>query len=203
MQVDSIFDRISMGLVFGLDENNPLGYVGIFVIIEHLTQYLFAKPIKSKSSEEIASCLLEYITLFGPPRQILSDRGTEFCNDIVKSMLNLSGIDKIVTSSYNPAFNGKTEKFNDTLIIMLRKVVIDRPNWHHWFNFCLMAYRSRIHPFTGYSPYELMFGTKMNVFNDFSTNNDLEFGLMFNQRVEQIRNLIDIKQPRATLKTGR
>jgi hypothetical protein len=47
-----------------------------------------------------------------------------------------------------------------------------------------------------------MFGTKMNVFNDFSTNNDLEFSLMFDQRVEQIRNLIDIKQPRATLKTA-
>ena len=50
---------------------------------------------------------------------------------------------------------------------MLRKHAEDDPLcWHKWIPYTLLSYRSRIQSTTDYSPYELMFGKKMNHFED-------------------------------------
>ncbi|CAF1154641.1 unnamed protein product, partial [Brachionus calyciflorus] len=114
--VTQIFTRIAIDLVLGLDESEE-GYIGILVIIEFLTNFPYAKPMKSKSAKEIADILIEYISIFGP----FSDQGKEFLNQIMKELKNNLGFEHIVTSAYNPRTNGKTERFNQTLIESLRK----------------------------------------------------------------------------------
>jgi len=118
--VEGIFDRVGIDLVFGLPETKE-GYTGIMVITEYLTKYPYAKPIKSKTQEEVASVLLEYMSIFGPPKTILSDQGNEFNNQLMKRITNNLGVEHRVTSSYNPRTNGQTERFNQTLVIALRK----------------------------------------------------------------------------------
>jgi hypothetical protein len=61
--------------------------------------------------------LMEYVAIAGPPKQIL----TEWCNQIVTELISHIGTDPILTAGYNPQTIGKVEKFNDTLIILLRK----------------------------------------------------------------------------------
>ena len=89
LKVNGIFDTIGIDLVFGLPETKEW-YKGVMVITEYLTKYPFVKPIKGKSAVEIAANLLEYICLFGPPKTILSDQGTEFNNKIVDTLLQRS-----------------------------------------------------------------------------------------------------------------
>lgn len=79
LEVDSIFDRIGIDLVIGLPETKE-GYKRICVITESLSKFVFIRPIKSKYAEEISDVLLEYISIFGPPKIILSDQGKEFNN---------------------------------------------------------------------------------------------------------------------------
>ena len=130
--ITGIFDRFGIDLVFGLPETAE-GYVGIMVVTEYLTKYPFARPIKSKTALEIARILWEYISLFGPPKSILSDQGTEFYNSVVDTLLKLTGIEHKVTSAYNPRTNGSTERFNQALISSLRKHAENNHlHWHLW-----------------------------------------------------------------------
>lgn len=76
LRMDGIFDRIGIVLLFGLLTTSE-GYKGILVITEYLSKFPFAVPIKSKSAEEVANYLWNYIVIFGPPGEMLSDHGKE------------------------------------------------------------------------------------------------------------------------------
>ena len=111
LNVNGIFDRVGMDLTFGLPVTKE-GFNGLLVITEYLTKYPYAVPIKSKTAEEIAEKLLVYISLFGPPKTILSDQGTEFNNAVVDKLVKATGVERRITSAYHPRTNGQTERFN-------------------------------------------------------------------------------------------
>ena len=191
LEVDSIYDRIGLDLVLGLPQTAE-GYIGILVITEYLSKYPYAVPIRSKTAEEIARHLLTFISMFGPPKIILTDQGREFCNSVVENLISNIGVEHKVTSAYNPRTDGQTERFNQTLIEALRKHSETNPtNWHLWLPFVLMAYRSRVHSVTKMSPYELMFGRPMNQFENWTNEPTKNDAAMLLQRTLEIRKMID------------
>jgi transposase InsO family protein len=59
----------------------------------------------------------------GVPLQILSDQGKEFDNNLMMSLCNKLGIDKIRTSPYHAATNGCIERLHRSTNSMLAKCV--------------------------------------------------------------------------------
>ena len=164
LPITGIFDRVGIDCVFGFPETIE-GYKGILVITEYLTKYPYAVPIKSKTAHEIATHLLQYISLFGPPKTILSDQGTEFVNQVVDELLKTSGVEHKVTSAYHPQTNGLTERFNQTLVQSIKKHTESDPStWDKWLPYVLFAYRTKVHASTGLTPFELMFGRQPTPF---------------------------------------
>ena len=108
LQVSGIFDRIGIDCVFGfpIDEE---GHCGVLVLTEYLSKYPMAFPLKSKTAEEIAKHLWKFISIFGPPKEILSDQGREFVNQVIDELLKRTGIERRVTSPYHPRTNGLTK----------------------------------------------------------------------------------------------
>ena len=146
-----IFDRIGIDLVFGLPLTED-GYHGCLIITEYLTKYPWAVPIKSKTAIEIAKHLFHYISIFGPPKEMLSDEGKEFNNNLIQTLNELFGIDHPVTSPYKPNTNGLTEKYNQQFIHDLRIHAENNPNdWSLWVDFVRMAYRNRQHSSTKFT----------------------------------------------------
>jgi len=168
LEILSIFHRIGIDLVFGL----PLtaeGYKGLLVIIEFVSKYVWAAPIKSKNAEEIAEKLLVYIALFGPSKEILSDQGTEFNNKVVEQLMKATGVVHRVTSAYNPRTNGQTERMNYVLVESLEKFTGENNlDWPKWLPYVLLSYNTKVHSSTGFTPFELMFGRKMNGFESWT-----------------------------------
>ena len=201
IEVDGIFDQIGIDLVFGLPETKD-GYIGLFCIMERTTKFPFVFPIKSKSMNEMSVCLLFYISIFGPPKEILSDQGTEFNNKLVAKLLQATGIEHRVTSAYNPRTNGMTERFNQTLVQSLRKHAEENPlDWDKWIPYVLLAYRSRVHTSTKFSPFELVFGRKMNKFENWissPSNNEIA---SLSQRANEIRQLVEHTRSMAKINT--
>lgn len=147
-----IFDLLGIYLVFGLPLTEE-GYHGFLIITEYITKFPWVVPITSKDAIEIARHIFHYNSIFGPVKGLLSDEGNEFFNLLVNTMLELFGIKHIITSTYHPQTNGLTEKFNGTLIKMLRTHAEENPtNWHLCLDLVVMAYRKRIHSSTGFAP---------------------------------------------------
>ena len=190
LPVESIFDKVGIDLVVSLPETME-GYKGILVITEYLSKYPYAVPIRTKTAIEIAEKFFIYIAMFGPPRHLISDQGTEFVNEIVKQLTKMSGNDHKISSADHPRTNGHCERFNQTLISALKKHSEEDPQkWNLWIPYVLMAYRTRIHSSSGFTPYELIFGRPMNTFEDWSEksqNNELELW----KRSVEIRQLVD------------
>ena len=192
LAITGIFDRVGIDLVLGLPETSS-GYNGILVITEYLTKYPYAVPIRSKTADEIAEKLFIYISLFGPPKQILSDQGKEFVNKIVKNLTKVTGVEHRITSPYHPQTNGMTERLNQTLIQSLKKhAEVEPTGWDKWLPFVLLAYRTRVHSATGHTPFQMMFGRKMNNFEEYlCTNKSVDLDI----RTQEIKALVENTHP--------
>ena len=127
LDVESFMQRIAINLTFGFPETQE-SYKIILVITEYLTKYLYAVPIKGKSADIIVDELFKYFTMFGVPKEILSDQGLEFNNEKVEQLLKKYGVLHRKTSPYNPQTNEQVEKFNATLAECLRKVTQRNPS---------------------------------------------------------------------------
>jgi hypothetical protein len=93
-----LFDRIGIDLVFGLPVTKE-GYHGVLVITEYLSRYPFVIPIRSKEAEEVACGLWRYISIFGPPKEILYDQGKEFVNAVIDRMCKSMRVNRRITSA--------------------------------------------------------------------------------------------------------
>jgi len=89
--------------------------------------------------------------------------------------------------------NGQVERLNQTQITSLRKQSENKTSdWDKWLDFVVFAYNTKIHSATNFSPYELVFGKRANIFEsndkDHLTNSEqLELEL----RRNRIKNLED------------
>ncbi|KAI9550743.1 Retrovirus-related Pol polyprotein [Daphnia sinensis] len=94
------------------------------------------------------------------PKAIVSDRGTNFTSKLFRYFCKKLNIDQRLTTAYNPASNGETERFNRTLTSMLRKELKDgnHINWEDMLDDVLFAYRSSSHSSTLETPYYLVHG---------------------------------------------
>ena len=161
--------------------------------MEFLSKSPHVFAVKSKSAIETAEKLLEYISIYGAPKVILSDQGTEFNNKIVDSLLRVVGTENKVTSAYHPRTNGQVERFNQTFVDMLRKMCLENKLiWPKWIPYAIISYKSRINSSTGFTPFELMFERRMNGFDDYSKNKiELESEKLLWDRFLEIKKMFE------------
>ena len=122
--------------------------------------------MKTQEATEIADISYnEFITGYGAPRSIVSDRGRNFMSKLVSALCELFEIKRFHTSSYHPQTNGTVERANSTLLQAIRSYIAkDQGNWPRLLPSITMAFRSMPNTeSTGCSPYEMMFGETMNL----------------------------------------
>lgn len=137
----------------------------VLVIGDYFTRYMEAYAIPNQNAENVSHKLvMEFISRYGIPLELHSDQGRNFESDLFKEVLNLLEIKKTRTTAYRPSSNGLIERFNGTLGKMIQKYINSNPiNWDKHINLLLAAYRSTVHPSTGYTPNMLMFGREVNL----------------------------------------
>ena len=124
--------------------------------------YPEAIPLKKIGTEDVTEALLEVFSRVGFPKEIQSDRGTQFISDVMKEVSRLITVKQIFSSPYNPRCQGLVEKGNAVLKSMLKKVCEERPvDWDRYIPAVLFAYREVPQASTGFSPFELLYGRKV------------------------------------------
>ena len=127
---DRPFDKIAIDLVTDCKMSTS-GNKHILTIIDHLTGWPEAFPIPDKSADTIVTTLINhYLLVHMCPRYILSDKGTEFKNNLMDQVLQQLGIDRIFSAPYHLQSNGKLEVFHKYLKPILKKFCKKDPaNW--------------------------------------------------------------------------
>ena len=136
------------------------GYEYILVVVDHFTRYAQAYPCSNKSSRTAATKLFnDFFLRFGFPGKILHDQGREFENELFHELERLSGIKRLHTTPYQAMSNGKVERFNRSLLSMLRTLTDhDKLHWKISINQVVHACSCTKHVSTNYSPFFLLFG---------------------------------------------
>ncbi|XP_016743162.1 uncharacterized protein [Gossypium hirsutum] len=95
---------------------------------------------------------------FGTPRALISDRGTHFCNKVMKALLSKYGVHHRIVTAYHPQTKGLAEISNREIKSILEKIVKpNRKDWSLRLNDALWAYRMTYKGPIGMTLYRLVF----------------------------------------------
>ena len=98
--------------------------------------------MKNIETTDVAEALVEVFSRVGLPKEILSDRGTQFTSELMREISRLLSIKQLTTTPYHPQCNGLVEKFNGTMKSMLKKMSDERPrDWDRYLPALMFAYR--------------------------------------------------------------
>ena len=115
---------------------------------------------KDQMAKTVVKVLYErFITVFGAPAKLMSDRGANFTSALVEELCAAFGIQKCQTTANHAQCNGQLEWFHQTLFRMIGKLAMDKKvQWEQHLPELLQAYNSARSVVTGYSLHYLIFG---------------------------------------------
>ncbi len=153
------WERTHMDLAGPFRKSGPEQYQYIMVIKDYLTKFCVMYPIRTKEAPDVMVRLTEFIVNFGPPEKLVTDRGTEFENYLIKGMSELLGIHKKRTTAYNPQADGLAENHMRTIKDMLATCVsTSQDDWAEFVSIIQLLYNTTVSSATNHTPFSLMFG---------------------------------------------
>ncbi len=100
---------VAMDLIGPFTETSA-GHKYALTIMDMLTSYLWAIPLRNKSADHVArSFIMHFYTHEGSVVCILTDNGTEFKNKLFREVAKMLDFDHVFTSLYHPQGNSKLE----------------------------------------------------------------------------------------------
>ena len=133
------------------------GYRYVLAVLDHFTRYAWAVPMTDKSAKSTMEAFLQITTPMGCPKTLISDNGTEFKNEDFEKFCKNFNIRQHFCTPYHPQSDGVVERFNRTLITMLKAYVNESgKDWPKFLQKVVAAYNSMVHPVTQVAPYTAM-----------------------------------------------
>ena len=152
----------------GIDVMGPLpvtlgGKRYIILAVDFFTKYTEAVAVEDADAQTVVKFIhTDIICRHGVPKEITSDRGTEFLNELVQELERTYHIKHIRTTAYHPQGNGQTERTNQTVKNILSKISKREDAWDHYLESALFAVRTIRQRSTEFSPFELIYGRRPN-----------------------------------------
>ena len=156
------FDHLHVDIVGPLTPSQ--GFTYLFTIIDRFTRWTEAIPMTDSTAITCARSLFrEWISRFGVPGEITSDRGPQFTSELWDQLHCTLGTKASRTTSYHLQANGMVEKFHRTMKASLMARLGNNPNWTEELLVVMLGLRTAFKEDLGCSSAELVYGTHLRL----------------------------------------
>ena len=132
------------------------------VMVDHFSRWPVVYWMDKIEAETVAVKLQDFIHTYGCPEELLSDRGSHFTAELIKTLTKQMGVKKIYTCAFRPSTNGLNEHLNGMLFQGVKMYPSKRPStWDQYLDALVFAYRTTPHSVTHHTPAFLMFGREL------------------------------------------
>lgn len=170
------FEKVFLDIVGPLPVTENLNKY-LLTFEDDLTKFSLAVPIPNQEAITVATAFVtKIICIFGTPKCLLTDRGTNFTSDLMKNVCQLLKIKKIQTCAFRPQSNGSLERSHRNISEFLRHFINkDQTNWDEWVPYAMFTYNTSEHSATNYTPFKLIFGNEPEIPNSLKQTPELNY----------------------------
>ena len=159
------FEDLHIDLVGPLPPSE--GYTYLLTIIDRFTRWPEAVPLPNSTTETVAKAFIRsWISRFGVPADIVSDRGPQFTSELWAELNKLLGIKASRTTAYHPQANGMVERIHRQLKDSL-KARATHPRWMDELPFVLLGMRTAWREDPECSAADLVYGSALHLPGEF------------------------------------
>ena len=139
----------------------------IIVLIDMFTRFVELRATVTTDAATAARFMYEQMGRYGTPKQILSDNGTQFCNELFTEYCRLSGVQQLFVLAYSKEENGLVERANKSVMTHLRNLIVDRTQgqlpWSDRLPMVQRIINAMEHTVLGVSPQQLLYGNAIDI----------------------------------------
>lgn len=161
----------------------------ILIIIDAFTKFVMLLPSKTLKATETVDMFYNYVMLFGAPRKLVTDRGTNFTSTEFKSLCMSFGVEHHLIAAGASRANGQVERYVDTVANLLRTNLETNTDWTKYVSRVQLALNTTVNKTTGYSPLKVLTGITGRTPDVGALLRDLEIEPQFDD-LEAIRSLV-------------
>ena len=159
------FSHVHVDIVGPLPSSQ--GYSYLLTMIDRSTRWPEVVPLSSITAEScVRSFISTWVSRFGVPDTLTSDRGSQFISSIWTGVCRELGINVSKTTSYHPQSNGMIERFHRSLKVALRARAAGS-NWFQHLPLVLLGLRTIPKEDTGFCSAEAVYGSALSVPGEF------------------------------------
>jgi hypothetical protein len=151
-----------MDFIMGLPKNQS-GYDSIWVTVDQLTKVAHFISVKTiYSRPQLAElCTSRIVCLYGVPKKIVSDRGTQFTSKFWERLHKTLNTQLRFSYAYHPQTDGQTERVNRILEDMLRACALQYGrSWDKSLPYAEFSYNNSSQECLSMAPFEVLYGRR-------------------------------------------
>ena len=151
-----------MNFIVGLPSTQK-GFDSIWVIVDHLTKstHFILVRVNYRPHQYAELYITHVVHLYGVPRTIVSDRGSQFIAHFWEHLHKQLGTNLVRSSTYHPQTSGLTGRVNQILEDRLRACVISsKGSWEKWLPLAKFSYNNSYQDSVKMAPFEALYGQK-------------------------------------------
>ena len=198
---DARFDVIHIDLVGPLPPSQ--GFTYLLTCVDRFTRWPEAIPLTCITAETVAQAFLSgWISRFGVPSTIVTDRGQQFESQLWSTLMTLLGSKRARTTAYHPQTNGMVERFHRQLKAAL-KAQTQPDSWMEALPLVLLGIRTALKEDISSTAAEMVYGTTLRLPGEFlnpSQTTSLPDPSNFVTNLKAIMRTVHSQSPRATLR---
>ncbi|GFX77634.1 hypothetical protein TNCV_4223931 [Trichonephila clavipes] len=167
---DARFAHIHLDFIGPLPPSN--GNQFCMTIIDRFTRWPEVIPTPDMTAETTARVLMHgWISRFGCPTTITTDRGTNFESNLFRELTRMLGCNRIHSTSYHPQANGIIERLHRHLKGALK--AHNHIQWTELLSIVLLGMRSALKDDINATCAQLVYGTTLRLPSDLVTSDSI------------------------------